>query len=216
MATQSEYAQAGVDYAKIQPFKDAMKAVGKRTLGFPNARRVQVESDDHGAIYQYVGRLSHRWGQVTEGLGNKNWIAEWMYQYAGTGRTYYEGIGIDSALMAVNDLIASGAMPVGYTDEVAAGQDSWFQDEKRACDLADSFYKVCEEVGMALPAGESPALKYLIKAEPPVNSAPSLSGCATGIMCLQTGASPVTSWLRATASLARLLPACTQTAFRWR
>jgi phosphoribosylformylglycinamidine cyclo-ligase len=36
--------------------------------------------------------------------------------------------------------------------------------------------------GMALPAGESPALRYLIKAEPPVKSAPSLSGCVTGII----------------------------------
>ena len=35
---------------------------------------------------------------------------------------------------------------------------------------------------MALPAGESPALRYLIKAEPPVRSAPSLSGCVTGII----------------------------------
>jgi hypothetical protein len=36
-------------------------------------------------------------------LGNKNWIAEWMYQFAGAGKTYYEGIPIDTALMAVND-----------------------------------------------------------------------------------------------------------------
>jgi phosphoribosylformylglycinamidine cyclo-ligase len=36
--------------------------------------------------------------------------------------------------------------------------------------------------GMALPAGESPALRYLIKAEAPVKSAPSLSGCVTGII----------------------------------
>jgi phosphoribosylformylglycinamidine cyclo-ligase len=35
---------------------------------------------------------------------------------------------------------------------------------------------------MALPAGESPALRYLVKAEPPVKSAPSLSGCVTGII----------------------------------
>src|SRR3989338_8182918 len=36
--------------------------------------------------------------------------------------------------------------------------------------------------GMALPAGESPSLRYLIKAELPVKSAPSLSGCAIGII----------------------------------
>jgi len=117
-----------------------------------------------------------------EGLGNKNWIAEWMYQRAGTGRTYYEGIGIDAALMAANDVICQGALPVIYTDEVAAGDSEWFKDEKRSRDLAESFYRACKMCGMAMPAGESPALRYLIKAEPPVRSAPSLSGCVTGII----------------------------------
>lgn len=37
-----------------------------------------------------------------------------------------------------------------------------------------------------MPAGESPALRYLIKAEPPVQSAPSLSGCVTGIIAPTT------------------------------
>jgi len=43
---------------------------------------------------------------LEEGLGNKNWIAERMNQRPGSGRTYHEGIGIDTALMAINDVIA--------------------------------------------------------------------------------------------------------------
>jgi phosphoribosylaminoimidazole (AIR) synthetase len=116
-----EYAQAGVDYTKIEPFKHAMVEVGKKTLAFPNRRGVFINEGvlhAHGAVYEYRGGLPHIWCNTQEGLGNKNWIAEWMYQYAGTGRTYYEGIGIDTALMAVNDVIAQGAMPVVYTDEV--------------------------------------------------------------------------------------------------
>jgi phosphoribosylformylglycinamidine cyclo-ligase len=35
---------------------------------------------------------------------------------------------------------------------------------------------------MALPAGESPSLRYLVKAEPPVKSAPTLSGSITGVV----------------------------------
>jgi len=180
-----EYAESGVDYTKIEPFKQAMIEVGKRTLNFPNKRGVLVEEGvlhAHGAVFKYCGGLPHIWCKVQEGLGNKNWIAEWMYQFAGTGRTYYKGIGIDTALMGVNDVIAQGAMPVIYTDEVAAGDSEWFEDEKRSKDLASGYFKICEEVGMALPAGESPALRYLIKAEPPVKSAPSLSGCVTGII----------------------------------
>jgi len=177
-----EYAQAGVDYTQIEPFKRAMVEMGQKTLRFPARREVFVNSNAHGATFEYRGSKPHMWSNTQEGLGNKNWIAEWMYQNAGTGRTYYEGIGIDTALMAVNDAIAQGAMPVVYTDEVAAGDSEWFKDEKRAKVLAQSFYEVCAMVGMALPAGESPSIRYLIKSKPPVKSAPSLSGCVTGII----------------------------------
>lgn len=183
--SKSEYARAGVDYSKIEPFKMAMVEAGRRTLAFPNKRGVFIEPESlglHGVVFSYRGNKPHLWCQTQEGLGNKNWIAEWMYQHAGTGRTYYEGIGIDTALMAANDVICQGALPVIYTDEVAAGDSDWFMDEQRSRDLAESLYKACEMCGMALPAGESPALRYLIKAEPPVKSAPSLSGCVTGII----------------------------------
>ncbi len=183
--TRSEYAEAGVDYTRIEPFKMAMVSAGKRTLTFPNKRGVYLESESlgaHGAVFEYRGDEPHVWCTTQEGLGNKNWIAEWMYQHSGTGRTYYDGIGIDTALMAANDVICQGALPVIYTDEVAAGDSEWFMDEQRSRDLAESFYQACEMCGMALPAGESPALRYLVKAEPPVRSAPSLSGCVTGII----------------------------------
>lgn len=181
----SEYALSGVDYTVMEPFKQAMIATGRRTLTFPNKRDVYINDKllhAHGAVYEYRGKLSHTWCNTQEGLGNKNWIAEWMYKFSGTGKTYYEGIGIDTALMAVNDVIAQGAMPVVFTDEVAVGDAKWFSDEKRAKDLGEGFYKICKEVGMALPAGESPALKYLLKPELPIESAPSLSGCVTGII----------------------------------
>ncbi|MDO8559623.1 MAG: AIR synthase related protein [bacterium] len=189
MANPSEYAQAGVDYRKIAPFKRAMQDVSRRTREFPYRHQVRIIEvpHGHGAVYEYrYAHLPHLWCQTTEGLGNKNWIAEWMYQFAGTGQTYYRGIGVDAALMAVNDLIAQGAMPVTYTDEVAAGDSEWFEDERRARDLAEGFYEVCQLVGMALPAGESPSLRYLIKSEPPVKSCPSLSGCAIGLIAPDT------------------------------
>ena len=194
-----EYAQAGVDYRKIEPFKQAMIEVGKKTITFPNRRNVFINEEvlhAHGAVFQYGKRPEHVWqlikwlryllgGQpiwckTQEGLGNKNWIAEYMYML--TGKPHYFGIGVDAVLMAVNDLIAQGAMPVIYTDEVAAGDSEWFQDNERARDLGNGFYHICQQDGIALPAGESPALRYLIKAELPVKSAPSLSGCITGII----------------------------------
>lgn len=181
----SEYAKAGVDYTLLEPFKDAMIAAGKQTISFPNKRNVYINTDvmhAHGGVFEYRGTEQHLWCNTQEGLGNKNWIAEWMYQNEGVGKTYYDQIAKDAALMAVNDVIAQGAMPVVYTDEVAVGDAAWYADQKRAEDLARGFVEICREVGMALPAGESPALKYLIKPEPPVTAAPSLSGCVTGII----------------------------------
>ncbi|PIR12694.1 hypothetical protein COV49_04595 [Candidatus Falkowbacteria bacterium CG11_big_fil_rev_8_21_14_0_20_39_10] len=185
MTQKGEYAAAGVDYAKLEPFKHAMIEVAQRTLAFPNRRFVYVSDEvlhAHGAVFEYRGQEPFMICQTQEGLGNKNWIAEWMYQFSGTGKTYYENIGVDVALMAVNDAIAQGGLPVIYLDEVAGGDSEWFTDIKRANDLAEGFFQICKLVGMALPAGESPALRYLIKAESPVKSAPSLSGCVTTII----------------------------------
>jgi len=178
-----EYAKAGVDYELIEPFKEAMIRVGKKTLEFPNRHNVYVDDQvlhSHGAIFRYQGSKPHIWCKTQEGLGNKNWIAEWMYSQG--GKSYYDSIAIDLVLMAVNDVIAQGAMPVIYTDEVACGDSRWFSDEIRSKDFAKGLLKICELIGVAIPAGESPSLRYLINAEAPVKSAPSLSGCVTGII----------------------------------
>lgn len=172
-----EYAAAGVDHIEIDPFKTDMAAVAERTLNFPANRGVRVKPD---GSYCYTGHGRPTWRQVTEGLGNKNWIAEWMYLKTGNAR-HFDGIGIDTAMMAVVDLLRWGALPVVYTDEVAAGTSEWFADALRRRAIAKGFYEACYRSGMALVGGESPALRYLVRAEPPVKDAPVFSGCATGI-----------------------------------
>lgn len=178
----SEYAQSGVDYANIAPFKHRMQEVGTRTQHYSRRRGVMVIPCAHGVAYARLDGRGPIFCQTTEGLGNKNWISEWMAMHAGTGRSYYEGIGEDALLMAVNDLIAQAAMPALYTDEIAVGQDDWFKNEQRAKDLAESFHRTCEREGMTLGGGESPALKYLVNPLPPVKACPTLSGCASGLV----------------------------------
>lgn len=169
----SEYAESGVDYAKIGSFKQIMQEFGEKTLNFPNRREVFVDSS---GVFQYRGTQNPLWKHVSEGLGNKNRIAEWMYQYAETGRSYYKGIGIDTAMMAVVDVLRFGALPVVYTNEVAAGDSDWFNDNLRAGELARGYYEACKMAGMALIGGESSSLRYLIK------GAPVLSGSIDGIV----------------------------------
>lgn len=161
----------------------AMIEAGRKTLRFPEKRGVFINTDAthaHGAVFEYKGTQPHIWCKTQEDLGNKNWIAEWMYQE--TGKSYYDSIAIDTALIVVNDVIAQGAMPVVFNDQLEASDSSWYADSKRAKDLASGFLKICEEVGMALPAGESASVKYLINPTPPVKQAVSLSGSVTGII----------------------------------
>lgn len=172
-----EYADAGVDYGKIDPFKAAMVAMSRRTLQFPRSRGVSVRED---GSFVYVGRDQPRWRQVTEGLGNKNWIAEWMYRLTGDVR-YFDCVGRDTLRMAEVDVLRHGALPVVYTDEVAARTSEWFADEKRTAAIAASFYEGAYEAHTAIVGGESPALRYLVRPEPPVADAPVFSGSITGI-----------------------------------
>ena len=181
--TASEYAKAGVDYTMMEPFKMAMIEAGKQTLAFPNRLGVYILEDTthaHGAVFEYRGNEPHLWVKTQEDLGNKNWIAEWMYER--TGKSYYDSIAIDTALIVVNDVIAQGALPVVFTDQLEASDSSWYANEVRAKDLASGFLKVCKEVGMALPAGESASVRYIVNPAPPVKSIASLSGSVTGIV----------------------------------
>ncbi|RJR13051.1 hypothetical protein C4585_02640 [Candidatus Parcubacteria bacterium] len=183
MIDESAYAKSGVDYTKMEPFKMAMIETGKKTLSFPNKRDVFINEDAthaHGAVFEYRGREPHIWCKTQEDLGNKNWIAEWMYEKI--GKSYYDAIAIDTALIVVNDVIAQGALPVVFTDQLEASDSSWYADEVRAKDLARGFLQVCEEVGMALPAGESASVRYIVNPIPPVKSIATLSGSVTGIV----------------------------------
>ncbi|MEK7601364.1 MAG: AIR synthase-related protein [Patescibacteria group bacterium] len=183
MKEKSAYAKAGVDYTQMEPFKMAMIEAGKKTLAFPNKRGVFINEEAihaHGAVFEYRGNESHIWCKTHEDLGNKNWIAEWMYER--TGKTYYDAIGIDTALIVVNDVIAQGALPVVFNDQLEASDSSWYSDEVRSKDLAAGFLKICEEVGMALPAGESACVKYIVNPRPPVKQIVTLSGSVTGII----------------------------------
>ncbi|MBI4132808.1 MAG: hypothetical protein HY473_01830 [Candidatus Sungbacteria bacterium] len=174
------YAAAGVDYAKIAAFKRAMVELCEHTREFPLRRRVEVSAT--GSLeYLDAGFIPHRWRVVSEGLGTKSWIAEWMYKETGDPR-YFAGIGIDAAMMAVVDLLRYGALPVGYTDVISAGESEWFADEARRDVIRESFYEACRMAGMAMLGGESEPLRYLVKPTPPLTRAPVFSGAAIGLI----------------------------------
>ncbi len=182
----NENALAGVDYSVIKPFKDLMCEVARKTMYLSQRRNVSIipATNSHGVGYEYTGDERRViWVATKEGLGNKAWIAMLLNQLGledQTGQFHFGGLGIDAFLMGANDNAAHGAMPVILTDEVSCGSDEFF-GTPQARALAASFERACFMAGCSLGQGESPAYKYLMKAEPPVKYAPSMSVAVIGI-----------------------------------
>src|ERR1700733_14518889 len=102
----TEYAASGVNTKIIGSFKELMLATARKTIAFPNVYGCKVYDD---GSWVYEGDQTYRIAKpVLEGLGNKNWIAEWMYQTAQIRDSNYDRVAYCAAMMGVNDMIASG------------------------------------------------------------------------------------------------------------
>ena len=155
-----ENARAGVDYGLMKDFKKAMAAMGRTTLEFPKRWGVTMEP---GGLYHYTGpETTHRFKSVTEGLGNKDWIAAWMEMHAVDGKHYRRGIPVDSMMMAVNDALAFGGRPFNYQDEITAPVSGFFANAERNAELVEGYYDCCRDNGIALTQGESAPYAYLL------------------------------------------------------
>ena len=173
-----EYAQAGVDYTKARPFREAMQAVGKRTLHFPEKRGVFIDEESTGTRvtpFEYRGPYSHSWVSVSEFLGNQSYIAEWLYRR--TGKSYYDAVGFNLAQIIAIDVIPGGALPAIFNNVVVVNSYDWGTDEKRRNDFARGVYEGCKSCGMALVQGDTGAARYLVRPGQSV-----LSGSIKGII----------------------------------
>ena len=155
-----------------------MIAVGSKTLDFPNSRRVFIDSE---GFHHFHGQYPHRWKQVLEALGNKSLITEWMYRYDGTGKARYQDLMTDTILMAVNDVLAFGAMPVVLSDLIAGASSGWFADEERISGFEAGVFENCQFHGMALVQGESQSASYIVNSLDDLE-APVLACSVTGLI----------------------------------
>ncbi|MDD5050893.1 MAG: AIR synthase-related protein [Candidatus Pacebacteria bacterium] len=182
-----EYRAAGVDYRLLQGWKDMVVAGMQATNTFPNKYGVRVikTRHSHGGVWEYEGKGPHCFVQTTEGLGGKDWLAAWMKKFGGDkeGKGFFN-CGICNVKMAGNDNAAMGAQPVTYTDEVVAGSGDFFKDLSVCANLVGGLVEGCRQSGMAMIAGETPAIPFLVQARPPIDpaGAPILSGCAVGLV----------------------------------
>jgi phosphoribosylformylglycinamidine cyclo-ligase len=170
-----------VDYTKLDPVKKA--AVKKFTphLGSIDrlGMRIIPETLGESAVAIELRDADHYIAFNVEGLGTKNLIADAMYADPRGGRLeYFENIGKDNVAMSTNDLSSIGADPFVYGDIISTNNSDWFgEGDGKAQALLEGFRRASEEIGMAIPCGETPSLKGVISP-----GAIDLAGASVGLI----------------------------------
>jgi phosphoribosylformylglycinamidine cyclo-ligase len=170
-----KYAEAGVDYSKIDPSKLLAQELAAKTaqhLGRLGLSEIASSRGESAYVLQ-MGDVSIAF--VTEALGTKNLVADAVRAY--TGRTHYDAIARDTVATILNDLCSVGAKPAALTAYWGAGDGAWFQDAERARDLTEGWAAACEECRVSWGGGETQVLPSLIEAGRVV-----LGGSAVGLI----------------------------------
>lgn len=170
------YAQTGVDYGAMDPFKrEALIAALDTAANLEAFGFEEVEESRGESAYLFRtgdGRYS---AHVEEGLGTKNLVADAMYLL--TGKSYYDQIAQDCVAMIVNDMITSGARPATVAMHLAAGASSWFDDRVRRADLIRGWKNACMAARCTWSGGETPTLSGIVNPDTVM-----LGGSATGFI----------------------------------
>ena len=156
-----------VDYTKLDPVKRA--AVAKFTPHLDSINRIGMriipETLGESAVAIELKEAPDYYIAFNvEGLGTKNLIADSMYKDKRGGKlSYFENIGKDTVAMSTNDLSSIGADPFVYGDIISTCNSDWFEGkDDKAQALLEGFRKASEEIGMAIPCGETPSLTKII------------------------------------------------------
>ncbi|MCX6724270.1 MAG: AIR synthase related protein [Candidatus Staskawiczbacteria bacterium] len=172
------YADVGVDYEAMDPFKRMAQLAGRETSGNIarlNGGEFHERRDSRGDSVYLIETQDSYLAHVEEGLGTKNLVADAMYKL--TGKSYYDQIAQDAVAMIVNDMITLGALPLSVAMHLAVGDSNWFEDEERCHDLVAGWRGACDLARCVWGGGETPTLKDIVAPGTVV-----LSGSAMGIV----------------------------------
>lgn len=167
------YEASGVDYGPLDSFKRACQRHAAATRGELERRGLREAPATRGESAYLIETEDEYLAHVEEGLGTKNLVADALERL--TGRCYYRAIGIDTVAAIVNDLVTTGALPISVALHAAVGDASWFEDARRAEELAVGFAEGCRLAGAVWGGGETPALKGIVERDAIV-----LAGSALG------------------------------------
>lgn len=175
------YATVGVNYGNLDPFKLMCQQAGLETTQFLAERGLGEVPESRGESCALIDMGDHYAGQVIEGLGTKNLVAQAMQDLTGSAH-WWEGIGQDSLAMILNDLICLGARPVSVLMYAAVGHDDWLKPDteikqERMEALVRGWKNGCITCRCAWVGGETPGLPKVVCPE-----AIDMAGAAFGIV----------------------------------
>jgi phosphoribosylformylglycinamidine cyclo-ligase len=156
-----DYESAGVRYDTLDAFKRACQRAAATTVSALSAHGMSEPPGVRGESAYLIEAPGEFLAHVEEGLGTKNLIADAMQRL--TGRSFYHGIGVDTVATIANDLVTTGALPISIAMHAAVGDSDWFEDTRRAEDLARGFAEGCRMSGAVWGGGETPALKGIVE-----------------------------------------------------
>jgi phosphoribosylformylglycinamidine cyclo-ligase len=159
--TPDAYAEAGVDYAAVDPGKLLAQQVALATASNLVARGVKEVEASRGESAYAIDLGDRYLTFVNEGLGSKNLVADAMRRV--TGNTYYELVARDTVATILNDLASLGGAPLALNAYWASGDSEWFNDEARISALVHGWGAACEEARCAWGGGETQVLTDMIK-----------------------------------------------------
>lgn len=183
------YAESGVNYADMDPFKIAAQTAAITTAANMKFGFSEVTASRGESVY-LIETNGFYLAHVEEGLGTKNLVADAMYKKNPLALQGYETIAIDTVAMIVNDMITLGALPLSVAMHLAVGSSDWFKDEKRYQSLVVGWKKGCDLAGCVWSCGETPTLKGIVNPETFVLSGSALGAIAPKKYLIQKGPQP--------------------------
>ncbi len=158
--TPLSYAAAGVNYDVLDGFKRNCQSAAASTTPALSRHGFSEPASIRGESCYLIETDNEYLAHVEEALGTKVMVADALYRL--TGKSLYRNVAIDDVSTIVNDLCASGALPVSVAMYAAVGDDVFFSDKTRAQDLAEGFAEGCRQAGAVWSGGETQTLKGMI------------------------------------------------------
>ncbi len=182
---------SGVDYEALDPVKRFARELFEPTLKYPERLGIEIRRIPGATATVFsaakIPDNDFDFAQNIEGLGTKNKIADSVYQEwlekkrivdAMETKRLYRNLGQCTAAMSELDVLSMGADTFLYLDIISAGNSQWFSgDPERVRELLMGYRIRADEVGFAIPQGETPELKGIIYPD-----TLDLAGTATGLI----------------------------------